>query len=250
MITSDQKNIRRFERELGRMSKRAFPFAIRNTLNDAAFGGQRGYKQNIRMEMTNRNPWTERSARVRTVRDREIRRMKSVVGSAEEYLDFQERGGTRRGRGKHGIPIPTSYSAGQEGALPRTSLVRRANRMQNIRLSQDYQSSGINRMQRFVRTVQVAVQTGRRVVFLEHPGTGDPGIYKIVGGRRKFSRGWPPGAKIKLLHSLKNKVTYTERNPMLEPAAKQQRMLMPRYYERRLEQQIARERLFRDKRGG
>ena len=64
MITVDMRQVKRLEEYLKFFAERAYPFATKNTINQAAFHAMRGAKENIREDMTNRNKFTERSVRV------------------------------------------------------------------------------------------------------------------------------------------------------------------------------------------
>ena len=135
MFGINDRDIRRLERTLGEMSSRAIPYATRNTLNQNAFAVRAEYQKNIRDDLINRNKFTERSVRVEQTRSLNIATQRVTVGSIAPYMDEQEFGGTKTAKGKTGVPLATSYSAGQsEGSEPRTRLPRKPNKLQNINL--------------------------------------------------------------------------------------------------------------------
>lgn len=181
-IDFEVPDLQRFNDALERFARRGIPFVARNTLNGAAFRGREIWTKVVlpaKLEM--RNKWTVRSIRVVKARGRSIRRMESRLGSLADYMAIQERGGTERKKGTHGVPIPTSVASGEgRGKQPRKKLVRRPNRLPNIRLTS--LRPGMSAEQRRVVAVAMAARTKRRYVFMD---LGErKGIYRVRGGKR------------------------------------------------------------------
>lgn len=126
-------DLKDLEFELGRLNKKAIPFATRAAINSIAFEIQKEARKTIDEKFVNRNKFTKQSVRVERSRTLNMRSQEALVGSIADYMATQEFGGTAKGRGNQ--PIATSVSAGQsESTRPRTRLPRRPNRMQSIQL--------------------------------------------------------------------------------------------------------------------
>lgn len=229
MIEIDVKELIKLEADLKKFAARALPFATRQTINQAAFETMRGYKAAARNEMVLRNKWTEKSIQVEKSKTLRVSDQAAVVGSIAEYMSTQEFGGTERGdRGKH-KPIATSYAAGQgEHAQPRTRLPRKPNKLSNIQLRRLQGRKAKTRKQAMIFAVQEAVLSGERTVYLDLGRR--KGIFRVIGGRKKFKRGWPKGAKIKMLWDLSRQSVRVPRNPLLGPATTSVQQKMPGYY--------------------
>jgi len=246
MISVDMQEVKDLENQLKTFAARAYPFATRKTINDAAWRAREWAQQIIGEKMVERNKWTRGSVRVAPERSQLIvERQKAVVGSTEAYLRLQEFGGIvgakTRGAAK---AIPTSYSAGQEGARPRTRLPSRLNKMSNIKLARKYNRAGSNRKQRWVMSVRAAVESGTKHVFLDMTG-GRAGIFRVLGGRRGSSRGWPRGAKIKMVQDLSRHFVEVPANPWLGPACDRVTPEVIReFYRQALQYQIDRHHIF------
>lgn len=238
MIDAKTKNIRDFERDLAEFTKNGIGYAARNTINDMVFYVMGESRDEAGRKMVMRNKWTERSIQGRKARGTDLRRLEGSVGSFEEYMREQEEGGVKRATGTHGVAIPTSYAAGQEGAVPRTRVVRAANRLTRIKLSAAFRRRGRSSGARLMSTVHEAIATGRRYAYIEFRGGKGKGIYKIVGGRRTGKSGWPSGAKLKMVHSLKDRLVRIPKNSWLEPSVDKGIRRADDFYERRLVQQI------------
>ena len=203
MIIIDDKDIRRFERDLKKFAKDAFPFATKSAMNGSAFFAQKLAKANVRSQMINRNKFSEQSIQVDQTKTLNVNNQEAVVGSIADYMETQEFGGT-----KTNPTIATSYSAGQGmNTKPRTRLPRKANKMANIRLSKR-RKKGLTRKQRIFNTIRQAAADGRKYIFLDL-GKRE-GIFKVIGGKRR--------PKIKMVHNTGIRSVNIPRNQWLEPA--------------------------------
>lgn len=251
MIDYTTWGIEELERELRVFTRTALPYAVKHALSATAFDAMRRGRANVGSSMTLRNKWTEGSVRALPVRTNKIDAMVSRMGSAEDYMRVQETGGIERTTGRYGLPIPTGYSAGQEGRQPRTKLPRKANQMRNIRLQTKWATAGSTDRQRLVRVVQEAVATGKRFVFLRlargDGGGHKSGIFRVIGGRKNTRRGWPSGAKIKMIHNLEHKTVRIPKNVWNETAAILAAEDQDEHYRKALIFQIERNRLFRNR---
>lgn len=242
MFDIDDRDIKRMERDLKTFAERSLPFATKNTMNRSAFHAQKLAKADIRRDLTLRNKFTEQSIRVDQTKTLNIRRQEAVVGSTADYMEDQEFGGVKAKRGSEGVPIPTSYAAGQsENAQPRTRMPRKANKMSSIRLKR-------RQLANLIAKVQGAVRSGRRYIFHEFTDT-KVGIFKVVGGSKKTKRGWPKGAKLKMVWDMSRPAIRIPRNPWLSPAVRDTEKIMPLFYRDSLVFQLKKQGLFNEKGG-
>ena len=243
MFKIDTQEIKNLESDLKTFASRAFPFATKQTMNRSAFEAQKTIKRVISVKMIERNKFTGRSIQVDQTRTLNVNRQAAVVGSTADYMEDQEFGGVKYKKGKEGTAIPTAYSAGQGmNAEPRTRLPRRANTLQNIQL-QRRRGKARSRKQRMILAVRSAVDTGYRFVFLDLGRK--KGIFRVVGGSRGTKRGWPKGAKIRMVHDLTEQSVVIPKNPTFKPSVERTQSLMPGFYRDALIFQLKRNKLFR-----
>jgi len=234
MLEINDKRIKQLEADLSMLSGRALPYATRNTLNVAAFRAREIAQDNVRNQMILRNRYTERSIQVEKTKSLSIPMQAAIVGSTADYMADQEFGATVRGRGSKGVPIPTSYSAGQDGAKPRTKLTRKPNKLSSIQLKRS-RKHGSDRKQRNLVAIREAVQSGRKFVYLNLGRR--QGIFRIVGGKRNPA--------IRMVHDLSSKSVDVPRNPWLFPAMEKASAEIPKIYFKSLRFQIKRLKLLR-----
>ena len=241
MINVDTLEIDELEKELKTYANRAFPFATKNTLNSAAFKARELIQKDIRVKMVTRNNFTERSILVDQSRTLNVDRQSATVGSTVDYMETQEFGGTKRAGGSEGVPIPTSYSAGQGEQQPRTKLPRKPN---NIRLRGRTRKAR-NRKQALLFKMQDAVTSGKRFIFHDFGGGKKKGIFRVVGGSRNFKRGMPRGAKLRMVYDLSEKIVNIPKTPTFKPAVATTQILIPGMYRKAIEFQVRRYGLFK-----
>jgi len=245
MFGIDDKQIKRYERDLKAFAHRAYPFATKETVNKSAFTAMRIAKMDIAQDLTLRNRFTVQSIRVEQTKTLDVRRQAAIVGSTADYMKDQEFGAIKAKRGKEGIPIATAYSAGQGmGKKPRTRLPRKANKLQNIRLKK--LRTPKNKKQALVLKVQEAVNSGKRNIFHDFGGRKKKGFFRVVGGKRNVKRGWPGNARLKMLYDLSEQTVSIPRRPWLAPAVKKtQKNFMAGIYRESLIFQLKRQGLFK-----
>lgn len=245
MISIDPRQFKTLERELTRLSTRAIPVATRNFVNEAARDIRDRAKIVVKEKMTLRNRWTINSIRAVTTREhRSLSRIKASAGSLQEYMLDQEFGGIKRKSGSEGVRIATGFSAGQEGARPRTKLPRKANKIHNIKLSN--RRAPRNRKQRNMVMVHQAVREGKRFIFMDLGKR--KGIFRVVGGRKRKTANEDhrvKGAKVKMIHDLTRPFVRIPPNPWLKPSSEASQRRFPRMWRRQLLRQISREKAFR-----
>jgi hypothetical protein len=218
MIEADLTDWQDAENALALANERGIPHATKAAINNAAFTAMERAKRNIRKEFTTRNKFTERSVIVKKAMGLRVRDQEALVGSTQEYMAKQEEGATIIGGGRHGQPIPTGYSAGQEGQRPRTRLPRPANRMRRISLRSVRR--GRNRKQRNLIAVRQAASSGNKYVFLD---TGRRQyIAKVIGGKRR--------PRVKMVQDLSRKVITIPPTPWFDPAVDYAARRLPEFY--------------------
>ena len=243
MIEIDQKEVKKLESDLLFFARRSYPYAAKETVNTLAWKTRSESHAQIGHWMVERNRWTRGSIRVNQAKGLRVSSMQSEVGSTEEYMLTQEDGGIKRSSGRHGVPIPTGYSAGQEGSRPRTRMPRRPNRMTNIKLRKGFRNLGASPNQRLVVAVNEAVRTGRRFLFLE---VGKykmrAGMYRVLGGRY-LGRGWPGNARLKMVVDMSKPVVRIPPTKWLSTATSKVEAHAGSIYARALSRQLRRQRL-------
>lgn len=234
MITIDNTEILNMQDDLKTFKRRAFPFATKSTINGAAFMARGFAQENIRNNMIQRNRFTASSVRVEQARTLDIKRQEARVGSIADYMEDQEFGATKTRKGKQGIPIATSYSAGQaQNSQPRKRLPRRPNTMGAIQLSKR-KRKGSSRKQNNLIAIKQAAQSGNKFVFLDLGRTR--GIFRVLGGKRK--------PRIKMVWSMSQRSVVIPKNPWLLPAVTRTQQHIPELYRDALRFQIKKHDIF------
>jgi hypothetical protein len=244
-VKADDANMQRLITELDRFGSHALPQAAADTLNQLASDTSDHAKNNLGARFTLRNEFTFRSIVFQKVKQRkEIGSMYSITGARQEYLKEQETGFTRPD-----AVIPTAETAGQ-GSGRRTLPKMNQNRLKKIKLKQTSLPAKATRTPKQALLVQVymAVKTNRRQLYLTRAhGMNRSGIYEVRGGFIG-SRGWPIGAKLRMLYDTSKGQTRSEPRPWLVPASE---VAMSREYdtfESALLRQIKMQGLFKDRR--
>ena len=215
------KDITRFETTLEQFSTRAIPAATRETVNEAAAVTMRISKNRIHKQFTIRNKWTEGSIRTQPTKAREITRQAAYVGSMQDYMSDQEFGSVKKRKGKEGVPIPTGFASGEGDApRPRKKLPKGKKNIRRIKLQRSRSRKAKSRKQALLFKVQDAVSTGQRDIFHDFQGGKKKGIFRVVGGRKGFKRGWPKGARLKMLYDLSMSAVIIPKGPWLHPSVK------------------------------
>ncbi len=250
MIDADLSQIERFTKELGKFAKRAVPFAEQQTMNDAAFDARRNAVDIIKSDFTLRagNNWTTNSRNLVVVKATKSE-PQAVLGHTQQYMEDQEFGKIKVGKGKEGVVIPTSTASGEGlSASPRKRLPRKANAMRAIQLKSN-RVTGSNNKQRLLLKVREAVGSGQRRIFHDFGGRKKKGIFLVKGGTKGGlkSRGWPKGANLRMLYDMSQDSVRIPKSPWLNPATEFTQKKMPAMFVRRLEDQVKRQRLFLSK---
>lgn len=249
-IDLDMKSIEQLENDLDRFGKHALPYAVRDMLNTAAYKISDLSKRNIGRKFINRNAFTKRSVSFQRTNAKKINQMEAVIGSTQEYMAKQEEGFVTRKRGKHGVAVPTTEASGESGARVRRRQIRRANRLSNIRIAKgltaEYHKKYKSPRQRLIRMVQDAIEHGFRTIFWMSKRSKRVGFYRVQGGRRT-KRGFPEGAKLKMIYSVSKPSTVTKSHEWLHPSVKYVMRNIDDLYAKALRRQIEKNRSFRNR---
>lgn len=234
MFKINTSDVQELEDDLDLFARKALPFATRKTLNDSAFAARAIAQADVRSSMINRNRFTAQSIQVEMSKTLQISRQEAIVGSTAVYMEDQEFGAIQHKKGKYGVQIATSYSAGQgENGQPRTRLPRKANAMASIQLSKR-RKKGSSRKQQNLVAIKQAATTGRKFIFLDLGMR--KGIFKVIGGKRR--------PKIKMVHDMSRQSVVIPKNPWLAPAFEEALRMQPAFYADALRFQARKHNLF------
>lgn len=172
----DDRSVKLLEGKLKLIRDKAFPFAVRQTLNDQAFAAQRMWRKAFVGKVILRNKYTQSSVQVRKCSPTlVVSQMRSETGSDAKHVKHQEEGQTKHAKGK-GLGIPTATA---RGGIKRP--IRGRNYMSAIRLVNIQRGPG-GRRQRNAVNMAVARKTGADFVYL-HLGRLR-GIFAITSSRK------------------------------------------------------------------
>jgi hypothetical protein len=247
-LTIDTKGLEEACKGIKILGERAIPFAVRDTLNKAAWETFNGSRDEIGRRFFERNTWTRKSVRFKQAKGRDIGRMQSEVGSLQAYMRDQETGFTRHKKGIHGVAIPTSAAAGEGQVRKRTKVIQRRNYLNRIKPPQ----GRVRGKSRSIVAIKEAVKSGKRTVFINQAEDqwGRPtGFYRVLGGRRKGGR-WPKGAKLQMIYSTERATVRTAPHPWLGPATERVVKNLDRIFRDAIERQIQLVRELRAKKAG
>lgn len=202
VISIKFKGLDRMVDDLRRARKKAIPYAIRDTLNGAAFEARKVWQGEIRREFTLRNKFTERSVLVERVRGLDPKRMEARVGSVASYARQIEEGATRRARGKFRA-IPTASA--RVGGSP-AKLVRSAAKLRGIQAARA--RKGSSPKQRNAIALSIARKNKQRHALLER-SKGGKALFEV---RKRLAP--------KMLWDVSRRSVRVNARPTLGPALK------------------------------
>lgn len=241
------------ENTLDRLSEKAIPNAVRNTLNTLARETSDKARATLPSLFTLRNKHASNSIRAYSCRERrKINSMFSEAGSIAGYLAAQEEGFTVSGGPnvhdpKQGVAIPTGSAAGQPSGK-RTGAKQAPRRL--TRLKPPFvppMYAGKSPKQNLLVALNQALKAKAKTVILgKQQGMTHLGVY-AVGQAQYEGRGWAHGLTIGMLYMLDKSSTVTPPHRWLEPASDQTARSRADVYIRMMERQLAMERAFRAK---
>lgn len=227
---------------------------VRNALNHGVFTARTKWHGEMSENLILRNNFTKKAVNVVRATGSDILKMRAIVGSRAPYMDQVEDGQTESKKGKHGVPVPTGYAAGQEGANPTTKLIRA-----RFRIGATNTNNIHNQVSRFPTTrqrnaVTIALARRQNVAFGVLETKSGVGLYKINKGRaaakrskrrrRSRARAAPSPVSFsssgapKLVWSYHNPTVRMRPHPTLEPTVNTMRRLMPNIFTAYLKKQF------------
>jgi len=224
MFSIDHSGLIRLEKELEKVKKTALPFAVGSTLNQVARSTQKKARVGVGKQFILKNTWSRRSIRFDKVKGTKISAMESVTGSVAPHMEKIEYGDRKQKTGAHGVPIATSYAAGQGDATQRT---RQARRLSRIRLRPNRLRG---RRATPAAVIRSAAGKGSKFVFLKLKKS--KGIFRVLG-RGKNTR-------IKMMYDVSRPNVYTAPKPWLKPAHDSAIKRVPGMYSKALKAQLTR----------
>lgn len=217
LFSVDTSELDKLERDLQSVKRKAFPFAVRQTLNDIAFDARREYADEAGETMKLRGPWTVKSMRVDRVDGIMVSRMVATTGSVEEYMATQEAGADESKKGTHGVPIP----AAAPGRRKTRGKVGGAKRLGAINLVKGAKKG--SRQVRNASAIAMAARRGGGDVFLDLRKR--KGIYRVSPGGKR-------GVRVRKIWDLSKSRVRIPSNTMLDRAKDEaMRGLFPHYRE-------------------
>lgn len=233
MIEANTAQIKRYEADLKTFAAKAFPVATRSTLNKGAFSGRKIAINHVAGKMIERNSFTRNSVRVDKASGTDVSRQEARLGSIAAYMAGQEFGETLQAKGKHGRPIPTPASSGEQ-SLPRRKLPRKPNKFSNIALSRKAAAGANRRARNRIAVMEAAAgKGGSKFVFLDLGRRA--GIYRVSGGKRR--------PKLRKIYDLSRRTVVVPQRKWLKPATDITAKQMPRYYGQELQKQLRKARV-------
>lgn len=214
----DISEIRKYERDLLRFTKSAYPIAVRTMLNTTAFKARELSVKRFKKTLILRNKWTVNSLRIDKAQTNTLRLQVARMGSIQPYMVDQEKGATKRKKHKQGVRLATSFSSGEgDKARPRRKLQRI--RTQKISMISKFKRK-LKGKQRNLVAIKMALKHGKKFAYIQKGQRKS--IVKLTGGKRNPK----PKAYLDLSHKSVN----IPRKPWLEPVNKRIVKLMPRLY--------------------
>ena len=229
MFNIETSRLERLQEQLKWLNKKGIPFATNATINRAAFKVRSLSVDSFEEQFILKNRFTVKSVQVDKSKGLDISQQVAAVGSTQDYLKQQEDGRTLNKKGKEGVPIPTSASAGlPEQTKPRTKLTRKSNTLNLIKIKNRRPIRGSSKRKN-AAAISLAAKSSPKFVFLDFGRR--KGIFRIRGTRKN--------PELIMLWSLKNQSVVSPAHPWLKPATDQVTQKLGLYYAESLERQVA-----------
>lgn len=237
-LDTDTMDVDKLVKILNEINKKGMPYAIKQSLDKAAFNTMKYMKENLDKEFIIRNTYVGRSMQYRRVNGKHIDNMESSAGSVLEFMGEQEEGFEKHGTGSTGgVTIPTTAVTNQYGSTRRTKAITQKNQMKAIQLAESQK-----RNKSTIAKIYAARAQGKKEIFIDKKTDQwkrKTGVYRVIRWRKK-KRGWPKGAKLRMIFSLEEKSIRVRPHEWLEPAIKHALPLMHKYFRDAVIEQIQR----------
>ena len=229
-------SIVKFSNKLEKLHKNAFPDAVRNTLNNAAFFTKKHtLQQEARKQFITRDKNFFRAfSRVNKARGRSVKSMMAIIGMTDKSqssknLIQQEFGGTISNRDK--IPLKDARTSKSN-----RKKVARRNKLSNIDIVDARRTKARTRKQKFIKAAIVAATKYGKTGHVQTT----TGIFRINSVKSNIA---DKGTKIKsteIYDFKKNRSVRIKKRSFLKPAATRTQKIMPRMYEKEFKKQAIR----------
>lgn len=228
-------------------------YVVKQALNHGVFTAREKWHQTMDDRLILRNNFTKKAVNVVRATGTDITRLRAVIGSRAPFMDDVEDGQSESKKGRHGVPVPTGYAAGQEGANPTTKLVRARYRIGATDTANIHATVARFRKPNQRNAVTIALARRRNVQFGVLETQRGHGLFKINKGRaatkkkrkrRRRAGASPAPAKFsssgapKLVWSYYNPTVRMKPHPTLEPTVHTMRRLMPNIFTAYLKKQF------------
>lgn len=255
MFNINTKDLEQYKKNLDRVSKDAFPKAVRSTLDNMAYKTQTEYKKNIKKELTirgGRNNIVMKSTRYeRCSGTLEIDKMEAdtgqqsmTYGKKTEQLRKQEFGETLIAKSKYTAKATkTSRGGSYKRTVSKERLVSRTNAKKLKDLAK-YPAKGT--AAQFRQVIAITHRTHQTINFIPEKETSRHkfGIFQMWDSGtviKKDGKKHAKGKAAKLLYSFKDKTQKLHERPMLKPATDKVAPKCADIFEQEAERRIAKE---------
>lgn len=230
-------------------------YVAKNALNHGVFTARTKWHGEMQDRLILRNEFTKKAVSVVRATGTDITRLRAVIGSRAPFMDDVEDGQSESKKGKHGVPVPTGYAAGQEGANPTTKLVRARFRIGATNTAKLQNTVARFRTSRQRNAVTIAIARRKDIQFGVLETKHGHGLFKINKGRaakkrarkrKRRSRAKSSASPVqfsssgspKLVWSYYNPTVRMRPHPTLEPTVHTMRRLMPNIFTAYLKKQF------------
>lgn len=229
-------SIVKFSNKLEKLHKSAFPNAVRNTLNNAAFFTKKHtLQQEAQKQFINRDKNFFRAfSRVDKASGRSVKSMRSVVGMTDGSqssinLIKQEFGGTISGRDR--IPLAAARTSKDNARK-----VSRRSKLQNINIVDARKSKARTKKAKFMKAAIIAATKFGKTGHVQTT----TGIFRINSIKTNIASRNTKIRSTEVYDFKKGRSVRIKKRPFLEPAAFRTQKIMPRIYEKEFKKQVVR----------
>ena len=228
MLKIDLRDIRQLEKDLTVLSRRAMPYATRQTLTATAWKARTFGQQEIEKQFTIRSKtFLPRGVAMTPARGLVIASQESAVGHLRDAGALLEKGQTELGSS---VPLPGS-SGEPPGVWPRKRIVRRGNRWNRVN---PVRQRGSGKQAKAIAIRKAAKRSGNQKTVVLKNSRGS-NLFRLMGRKGK--------EQLKLLQTMPNRPVRTPAQPWLKPAVHKAARRMPIEYVKALRYQISRHRI-------
>lgn len=230
----DVSGIEKLEKHLEFLSSKSLPYANRFALNEIGDKIAEESKKNMKKDFVVRTPFTLSSMRVVKARGNSIDSQEVIVGSVSHYMKKQEFGGIKTAGSEEGVPIPTSFSAGQsQSKVPRTRRVLPVYRKNSVVLADTGSARKSNKDSELIFKAKKALKSPTKLVFINMHSR--KGIFKVDGS---LNGDTISNMRVTMVKDMSQKTMIIKPRPWFSPAVRMVKSTAHRIYQKHLLKQI------------